>query len=59
MALDELTDVTDTAPLSQLINKGVNSEFEVTEELAFIYSMHGIITGKTFSKLKKYSFRAT
>lgn len=40
MALDESTDVEDTAQL--LFIRGIDDNFEVTEELASINSLHGI-----------------
>lgn len=45
LAVDESTDVTDTAQLAILIH-GVDSDLSVTEEILEIKSMHGTTTGK-------------
>ena len=53
LALDESTDITDTAQLLLFI-RGVNTEFEVTEELASMNSLHGTTTGEDiFKEVKK------
>ena len=61
MALDESTDVTDTAQLLLFI-RGVNAEFEVTEELASMNSLRGTTTGENMFKevektLTKYNLK--
>ncbi|KAF2346708.1 hypothetical protein FHG87_022536, partial [Trinorchestia longiramus] len=45
LALDESTDLSSTSQLLVFI-RGVNSDFQITEELASICSMHGTTTGK-------------
>ncbi|XP_060914195.1 general transcription factor II-I repeat domain-containing protein 2-like [Labrus mixtus] len=45
VALDESTDKTDTAQLSIFI-RGINDQFEVTEELMSLCAMHGRSTAK-------------
>lgn len=49
LALDESTDINDTAQLLVFI-RGVNTEFEVTEELASMNSLHGTTTGEDIFK---------
>lgn len=49
LALDESTDVKDTAQLLVFI-RGVNENFEVTQELAELCSMHGRTTGEEICK---------
>lgn len=49
LALDESTDIKDTAQLLVFI-RGVNENFEVTQELAELCSMHGRTTGEEISK---------
>lgn len=49
MALDESTDIKDTAQLFVFIH-GVNENFEVIQELAELCSMHGQTTGEKISK---------
>ena len=44
MALDESTDITDTAQLSIFV-RGVINNFEVIEELLEVFSMEGTTTG--------------
>jgi hypothetical protein len=61
LALDESTDVTDTAQLLLFIG-GVNAEFEVTEELASMNSLRGTTTGENIFKevektLTKYNLK--
>jgi hypothetical protein len=51
MALDESTDTCDTAELLIFV-RGINSEFEMTEELAGLQSLKGTTTGEDiFQKL--------
>ena len=45
LALDESTDLSSTSQLLVFI-RGVNSDFQITEELASVCSMHGTTTGK-------------
>ncbi|CAN7943134.1 unnamed protein product, partial [Ixodes pacificus] len=53
LALDESTDVCDTSQLLVFI-RGVDSEFNVTEELASVHSMHGTVTREDiFKELEK------
>ncbi|CAN7948344.1 unnamed protein product [Ixodes pacificus] len=53
LALDQSTDVCDTSQLLVLI-RGVDSEFNVTEEIASVHSMHGTVTGEDiFRELEK------
>ena len=47
LALDESTDVCDTSQLLVFI-RGVDSEFNVTQESASVHSMHSTTTGKGF-----------
>jgi len=49
LTLDESTDITDTAQLLMFI-RGVNNDFEVTEELAAMNSLHGRTTGEDIFK---------
>lgn len=49
LALDESTDINDTAQLLLFI-RGVNTEFEVTEELASMNSLHGTTRGEDIFK---------
>ena len=44
VALDESVDVSDTSQLLLFI-RGINANFEITEELASLHSMHGTTTG--------------
>ncbi|XP_023724818.1 general transcription factor II-I repeat domain-containing protein 2 [Cryptotermes secundus] len=60
-ALDESTDITDTAQLL-LFTRGVNADFEVTEELASMNSLRGTTTGEDIFKeveemLTKYNLK--
>ncbi|CAM4600186.1 unnamed protein product [Lepidochelys olivacea] len=48
LALDESTDVSDTLQL--LFIRGVGNNFEVTEEVASMHSMHGTTTGEEIFK---------
>ncbi|CAM2119702.1 unnamed protein product [Caretta caretta] len=53
LALDKSTDVADTSQLLLFIC-GVGSNFEVTEELASVHSMHGTTTGEEiFEEVEK------
>ena len=53
LALDESTDVCDTSQLLVFI-RGVDSEFNVTQELASVHSMHSTVTGEDiFKELQK------
>ena len=45
LALDESTDVTDTAQLLVFV-RGVDEEFQTTQELAGLASLHGQTTGQ-------------
>ncbi|CAN7976684.1 unnamed protein product, partial [Ixodes persulcatus] len=45
LALDESTDVCDTSQVLVFI-RGVDSEFNVTEELVSVHSMYGTVTGE-------------
>ena len=45
VALDESTDVSDTSQLLLFV-RGVNVNFQITEELASVHSMHGTTTGQ-------------
>ena len=45
VALDESTDITDTAPLAMYV-RGVDDKFEVTEELLTVKPMHGQTTAQ-------------
>ncbi|PNF17745.1 hypothetical protein B7P43_G07069 [Cryptotermes secundus] len=61
LALDESTDITDTAQLLLFI-RGVNADFEVTEELASMNSLRGTTTGEDIFKeveemLTKYNLK--
>ncbi|XP_033606232.1 general transcription factor II-I repeat domain-containing protein 2B isoform X1 [Cryptotermes secundus] len=61
LALDELTDITDTAQLLLFIRR-VNADFEVTEELASMNSLRGTTTGEDIFKeveemLTKYNLK--
>ncbi|PNF36282.1 hypothetical protein B7P43_G06505 [Cryptotermes secundus] len=60
LALDESTDITDTAQLLLFI-RGVNADFEVTEELASMNSLHRTTTGEDIFKevemLTKYNLK--
>ncbi|PNF32668.1 hypothetical protein B7P43_G13122 [Cryptotermes secundus] len=61
LALDESTDITDTAQLLLFI-RGVNADFEVTEELASMNSLRGTTTGEDIFKeveemLMKYNLK--
>ena len=44
VALDESVDVSDTSQLLLFI-RGINANFEITEDLASVHSMHGTTTG--------------
>uniref|UniRef100_A0A8C5LZB9 General transcription factor II-I repeat domain-containing protein 2-like n=1 Tax=Leptobrachium leishanense TaxID=445787 RepID=A0A8C5LZB9_9ANUR len=44
LALDESTDINDTAQLAVFL-RGINDQFEVTEELLSLIAMHGQTTG--------------
>ena len=48
LALDESTDLSSTSQLLVFI-RGVNLDFQITEDLASVCSMHGTTTEKTFS----------
>ena len=53
LAMDESTDLTSTSQLLIFI-RGVNLDFEITEQLASVYSMHGTTTGADlFLKVEK------
>ena len=53
MCMDESTDVCDTSQLLVFI-RGVDSDFNVTQELASLHSMHGTTTGEDiFKEVKK------
>ena len=53
LALDESTDLSSMSQLLVFI-RGVNLDFQITEDLASVCSMHGTTTEKTFSwKCKK------
>lgn len=45
VALDESTEITDSAQLAIFI-RGINDQFEVTEELLSLCPMHGCTTAK-------------
>ncbi|KOX68953.1 General transcription factor II-I repeat domain-containing protein 2 [Melipona quadrifasciata] len=49
LAVDESTDITDTAQLMLFI-RGINTEFEVTEELVSVNSLHETTTGEDIFK---------
>lgn len=53
LALDESTDLSSTSQLLVFI-RGVNLDFQITEELASVCSMHGTTTGKNiFMEVQK------
>jgi hypothetical protein len=53
VALDESTDVSDTSQLLLFV-RGVNVNFQITEELASVHSMHGTTTGQEiFAEVEK------
>ena len=53
LALDESTDLSSTSQLLVLI-LGINEDIQITEELAFVCSMHESTTGKViFMEVKK------
>lgn len=53
LTLDESTDACDASQLLVFIC-GVNSEFDVTQELASVHSMHSTVTGEDiFKELQK------
>ena len=53
IALDESTDVSDTSQLLLFI-RGININFDITEELASVHSMHGTTTGlDIFTEVEK------
>ena len=53
LAMNESTDLTSTSPLLIFI-RGVNLNFDITEQLASVCSMHGTTTGEDlFLKVEK------
>uniref|UniRef100_A0AAG5D2H1 SPIN-DOC-like zinc-finger domain-containing protein n=1 Tax=Anopheles atroparvus TaxID=41427 RepID=A0AAG5D2H1_ANOAO len=56
LTIDESTDVTDTAQLLIFI-RGVNSEFEITEELLSMRSLHDRTTGEDIFKEVEISMK--